>query len=198
MSYSQPSSLPPGYSLRVAIENDWIKLWFFHTFAHQSLIFKMCILSILLILIIVMPLVACTAVFFMYAFPFFVSALVLLIDGHVNGVEEKEIFDFIVEFNGDICASITLIKFNDYITFVPLVGEQHRRRLIGSSLVSFITENFENPIYTICHTNLKSFYIRSGFVDADLSNIPTRLEKWNTYFNLNRRFCLMLFNEVNS
>ena len=151
-----------------------------------------------MILIIIMPLMAFAAVFFMYVFPFFVSALVLLRDEYTNGVEQKEVFDFIVEFNKDICANITLIKFDEYSTFILLVSEQHRRQCIGSFLVSFVIENFENPMYIICHPDLKRFYIRNGFIDADLSNIPTRLMRWHISFNLNRRFCLMLFNEINS
>ena len=197
MSYNQPSSLPPGYSLRLATESDCIRLIFFRAFTYQSLIMKIFILSTLLFWMIIMPSLAFTVFFLRYVFPFLVSGVMLLIIEYINGVEEKEISNFIVEFNGDTCASISSIKFNDYTTFSLLVGEQHRRRHIGSYLVSFITENFENPIYIICDPSLKRFYIRNSFIDADLSNIPSRLMRWQTYFNLNRRFCLMLFNEFN-
>jgi N-acetylglutamate synthase-like GNAT family acetyltransferase len=192
VSSFQPNSLPSGYSLRLATEQDSERILDFSYSQPNNL------LGLLVLL-----------VFAIWCFIYisenkvrticiiFVGSILILIALNLHVAEVRKSLKgklqvtYIVEYENIVCGAVTYLIFDNfvYITGV-LIDLNHRRKGIGSSMIQHCIDTIENPIYLSCLFEIKDFYERLGFINVIRSRIPYELSRFRS-----PSLHLMVFNQ---
>ena len=198
MSFSQADSLPSGYSLRLAAEQDVAKILRFDFFDRDSsaknrlfYLFSGFAIVILMGFIFNINIILNTiGIFLKTSILIGVLFFIVCHQKYLSGMRKNLICFWIVECKDKVRGYIGIYTSEEYnFIFKLLISTKHRNMGIGSALVSHGMSS-EKPTYLVCQSYLKSFYIRRGFVDSNYLDVPHKLNGWRTYKN----FSLMVSN----
>ena len=187
MSSYQPNFLPPGYSLRLADKRDVTDIIYFEYIDDgrcvEGLLFVtfVSIISTLLA-VIFFPIIPGTAVLSGFSLGFVLFFLIQFLTTSKelsNNIEKEVLCIWLIEFKNKVRGYLLSRESGEYI-FINrlLIGSSHQRIGLGSHLISRCVNGIVKPVYLICHSDLKPFYYRRSFVDADYSDIPPELLIW--------------------
>lgn len=180
------SSLPIGYSLKVATQDDSIKIFYFELVGYYSSIEKFALILLILVLFVFLRYalfaasVSAITFFFITIVPISII-LILLFYGESQrkkGLADGSISALIVEFRNNICGCIYWLNHENY-TFVHglLISNSDRKNGIGGFLIATCKDRCRKPIYLVCNSQLEPFYIRCGFINADYSDVPNEIAR---------------------
>jgi Acetyltransferase (GNAT) domain len=178
VSSFQPNSLPEGYTLRLATEQDSIQILYFTFFSHDTTLMSRALLALFIYIamsIIIPGFIVIVAV--LTSITFFSS----LIPAHQRVrkfLNEGTSGCWIVCYRNTMGGYICHENIDGYnIISYLLIANIHRSRGIGSNLLCHCIRNIEKPIYLTCLLKLKTFYYRFGFVDTSFSDAPVEISR---------------------
>ena len=211
MSSPQSSSLPVGYSLRLATQEDALRVLYFERIGHGYFVDKVYTLLLILLLMLAMytifmlPLSSLSSVTpFILGFSTFIISVAcpfilfstysfLYRQEYRDQIENRLFSIWLIERGNIICGYIWCLNY-DNCTFISnvLISKVERNNGFRSSLVNFVTDTCRRPIYLSCNSRLKSFYYRNGFIDANYEDVPNEILRLHRYRNSD----IMVFSEI--
>ena len=196
MSSFQPNALPDGYILRLATEQDLIRIIYFECFSHDDNSMGRVLLLVLFLYMatIFNPEIRIT-ILLIFIFGAFLL-LLLLIPVYKRSrscLDDGTNIFWIVHYENALCGYICSENIDGYnVISRLLIGNKYRNRRLGSNLLSYCISSVEKPIYLTCLLKCKTFYNRFGFVDTSFSDAPIGISKrFRT-----RTAHLMILNEI--
>lgn len=180
MSSFQPNSLPDGYSLRLAIEEDTERILYFSFQQAKGLLYLLILISLSIWSIIHIsddkPRTIYTII---------VGLILLGISLHLysidigKSIKGKPRVRYILEYDNILCGVVDYLIFDSFV-FITCVSidDKHRNKGLGSIMVQYCMDTIENPMYLKCSFDLKTFYERLGFVIVGRSRIPSELSRF--------------------
>jgi N-acetylglutamate synthase-like GNAT family acetyltransferase len=181
VSLFQPNPLPESYSLRLATEEDLIRIFYFEYLSHDSNSMNR-VIGLLIFLYISTAFIPELRIYILsiFAFGLILSLLILLpvYQKSLSRLREGIIVFWIIHRENTLCGYICRENMSGYkVISRLLIGNNYRSRRLGSNLLYQSTINIEEPIYLSCFSSSKSFYFKLGFVEANYSNTSTEISK---------------------
>ncbi len=181
MSSFQPNSLPEGYMLRLATEQDLIQILHFEFFSHDTTSMSRVLISLLFLYlltiftpearIIIVPI-------FIFGVIILLSLIIPAYKRAIRLLNEGTSSIWIVCYRNTLCGYICYENVDGYsIISRLLIGNIYRSRGLGGNLLCHCIRSVEKPIYLTCLLNLKTFYYRFGFVDASFADAPVEISR---------------------
>jgi N-acetylglutamate synthase-like GNAT family acetyltransferase len=196
VSSFQPNSLPDGYVLRLATEQDLIRILYFECFSHDtnSMGRVLMVLLFLYVATIFTPEARTTIILiFVFGLCLFLSLLVPVYKKSKIRLNNGTSIYWIVCYENTLCAYICCENTDGYnIISRLLVGNNYQNRGLGRNLMRNCIQSVEKPIYLRCLLNLKNFYNRFGFIETSFFDAPIEISRSLKTKNA----CLMIFDET--
>jgi N-acetylglutamate synthase-like GNAT family acetyltransferase len=180
VSSFQLNPLPEGYLLRLATEQDLIRILYFEFFTHDTSSMGRVLLLCLLCIALSFALEARMIIILMFVFGL-ILLLSLLIPAYRRAVRifnEGTSSFWIVHRRDVLCGYICYENIDGHnIISRLLISNTCRNRGIGSNLLCHCICSIEKPIYLTPLSKLKTFYYRFGFVDVSFADAPVEISR---------------------
>jgi N-acetylglutamate synthase-like GNAT family acetyltransferase len=181
VSSFQPNPLSDGYSLRLATEEDLIRIFYFECFSHDSNSMNR-VIELLLFLYISTAFTPELRIYILsiIAFGLILFLLILLpaYQKSLSRLREGIIIFWIVHRRNTLCGYLCRENMSECkVISRLLISNNYRNRGLGSNLLYECTIDVVEPIYLTCLSSLKNFYIRFGFIETNYSNAPAEISK---------------------
>jgi N-acetylglutamate synthase-like GNAT family acetyltransferase len=181
VSSFQPNPLPDGYSLRLATEEDLIRIFYFECFSHDSNSMNR-VLGLILFLFISTAFIPefREKILLIFVFGLMLFSLILLpaYQKSVDRLRQGSVIFWIVYREDNLCGYICRENMRECkVISRLLVGDKYRNRGLGSNLLYQGTIDVAEAIYLTCLSSLKPFYVKFGFIDANYSNAPAEISQ---------------------
>ncbi len=193
MSSFQLNSLPDGYILRLATEQDSERILDFSYSQPNNLLgFLVSLLFAIWVLVYISE-EKLKTICIIFAISILVLILLnLSVKEARKNLQGKLRITYLVEYENIICGAITYLVFDHFIYIGGvLVDINQRKKGIGSYMIQYCIDTIEVPIYLQCSQELKKFYERLGFFRVGLFRAPSELSKFR-----NPSLYLMVVNEI--
>jgi N-acetylglutamate synthase-like GNAT family acetyltransferase len=201
------SSLPVGYSFRLATQEDVLGILYFVKIGHRSFVDKVCITLLILVPI----LIVCIGFVFLASSLSSVTSSILVFsicfigvffqlvlfsifvffcyeEGKIRQYEnyiDNEFFSiWLLEKENKIQGYILCVQYKT-CTFINniLISKTHRNKGLGGYMINYVTNFYNNSIYLVCKSQLRKFYYGHGFGDAHEADLPKELSRLRGYNN---------------
>jgi N-acetylglutamate synthase-like GNAT family acetyltransferase len=195
------TSLPVGYSLRLATQEDALRILYFVKIGHGSFVDK-----VYMVLLILLPMLAAYGVFIFLAsvrssatfyglnffnvfssivFQFILVSFFYFLFHHKTTIgkykkylKNKHFSIWLIESENTIAGYVLCVHYTN-CTFIGniLISKTDRNKGLGNFLVRHVTSFYKSSIYLVCNYTLKNFYYHNGFLDVDDADLPNELSR---------------------
>jgi N-acetylglutamate synthase-like GNAT family acetyltransferase len=177
VSSFQPNSLPNGYTLRLATEQDSERILdFLYSQPNNVLNFLVALVFASWMLFYISEDKLRTFCIIFAGSILILLLLSLRVAEIRRSLEGKVRITQIVEYQNIICGLVTYLVFDRFVYIGGLLVDIHHRRSgIGSFMIQHCINTIECPIYLQCCPELKTFYERLGFTRVSPVRAPSEL-----------------------
>jgi N-acetylglutamate synthase-like GNAT family acetyltransferase len=178
----QPNSLPDGYILRLATEQDSERILDFSYSQPNNLLGLLVFLASAIYLLVYVSVDKPRTICLLFAGSILILTLFnLSVKDARKNLQGKSRITYLVEYENTICGAITYLVFDRFVYIGGvLVDINQRKKGIGSYMIQHCIDTIEIPIYLQCPQALKKFYERLGFFRVGLFHAPSELSKFRS------------------